>query len=88
MIVYVYECKKCGSEFDALRPLKKCDILPICPDCGSKDTRKIITNGGIQRDEPTWLSDAVKALLPDDSKPIASRCEFNRYLKEHNIAQK
>jgi hypothetical protein len=52
-------------------------------------------HGGIQRDEPTWLNDQVRGCLQDDDdiadgmeKPIETRTEYKRYLKEHGIVER
>lgn len=87
MILYSFQCNDCQKEFDALRPLKKCNIPSICPDCGSKKTKRIITNGGVQRDEPAWLASAVRQIQPEGERTITNRTQFNRFLKERQIVQ-
>ena len=43
MPIYNYRCKECGAEFDKMMRLSEADHTPVCPECGSLDTRKQIT---------------------------------------------
>ena len=43
MPIYDYRCKECGTEFEKMVRLSEADRSPLCPQCGSQDTRKQIT---------------------------------------------
>ncbi len=43
MPIYEYRCKECGAEFEKMVRLSEADRSPLCPECGSPDTRKQIT---------------------------------------------
>ena len=89
MPLYGHECKDCGNEFDDFRKLENYNLKPPCPDCGSRDTLKVV-GSAVQRVEPTWLPSACDVLLEDgnDVPPITDRNEFNRHLKRKGIEQK
>jgi len=41
MPIYEYECKKCSKQFETL--LLPGDQKPACPECGSRDLRKLVS---------------------------------------------
>jgi len=86
--VYEYECKECNNKFDMYFPLREFDVVPECPDCGGSG-KKIITVGGVQGDSPAWLNDPIlqENLQGDNSRPIETRQEFKKYLKDNNLQQ-
>ena len=44
MPIYEYRCKKCGAEFEQVRPRAEMDRRRSCPSCRSRATeRKAIT---------------------------------------------
>jgi len=43
MPIYDYRCTECGAEFEKMVRLSEADRTPLCPECGSPDTRKQIT---------------------------------------------
>ena len=90
MSLYEYECQKCGNTDEKVYPMASFPKTCKCSKCGGR-AKKIIS-GYIQRDEPTWLDDAVRGALQDTDnvragaeRPIETRTELNRYLKEHNL---
>jgi len=84
MPIYMYECS-CGKEFDEFHKINDRDDPTFC-DCGNQAKRVI--SSSIFRDQPTWLNSACKVLQPDGEKPIESRGEFKRYLKDNNIVER
>jgi len=87
MPLYDFQCVVCDEQFESFLKLKDCDCVQHCPDCGGEG-RKIITSK-ILRDEPTWLNADVTAALMDREdpmyRPIETRTEYNRYLKDNGI---
>ena len=43
MPLYEYECSDCETRFDALRGMSEADDPIDCPQCGSHDTRRMIS---------------------------------------------
>lgn len=86
MPLYGYKCKHCDHEQEKMLRLADWDSPVLCHICDRLTTRQITAN--IQRDEPTWLADAVQTLVPqgDDIKRPVNRTELNRYMKENNVA--
>jgi len=88
MPLFQYECPNCTTEYDQFLPLKQYKTPVPCPTCG-RTGRKIITCH-VQRDEPTWLDDSVRGCLQDTEaeKPIETRTEYKRYLKDNGITER
>ncbi len=43
MPLYEYECQDCGKLFEKMVRLAELDRIPVCPECGSRHTRKQIS---------------------------------------------
>lgn len=43
MPFYEYQCKDCGKMFEQLVSISEADKKQICPNCGSKDTEKLLS---------------------------------------------
>jgi len=89
MPLYTYECAKCGEVTDMLSPMDSYPKTIRCTSCGAR-ARKVIAvgHGGIQCDgmnDVPWLASALGNLQPDGEKPIETRGEYKRYLKDKNI---
>lgn len=89
MPLYDYGCDGCCHEFEITLPMKKAGTIQRCPKCGGSAQRIfIIGHGGIQCDsegDVKWLKSACRNLLPDGHKPLETRGEYKRYLKEKGI---
>jgi putative FmdB family regulatory protein len=46
MPLYEYQCKECGSAFEKMVRLTQAGERPSCPNCGSGQTQKQISNFG------------------------------------------
>src|SRR5918999_3719104 len=44
MALYEYKCAECEERFDLMRPMGAADDLAPCPECGSEDSRRVISN--------------------------------------------
>lgn len=54
-------------------------------ECGSR-AKKILSVGAIETDnDVAWLPSAIKTLQPDHERPITTRTEYKKYLKEKGI---
>ncbi len=43
MAIYEYNCKECGHQFDARRPMSQADAPIACPKCESMTTKRAIS---------------------------------------------
>jgi putative FmdB family regulatory protein len=85
MPLYDFHCDHCDVRFEKALPLKDWDAVQLCPHCG-EETLKLITLGGIQDEHPVWLDNSIRSQIQDPSeRPIQTRTEYNRYLKENGI---
>lgn len=48
MPLYRYECESCGSKFTVLARQQALEDVPVCPECGSQDTRRMVPRVAIQ----------------------------------------
>jgi putative FmdB family regulatory protein len=44
MALYEYKCAECEERFDLMRPMSAADDPAECPECGSEDSRRVISN--------------------------------------------
>lgn len=88
MPLYEYTCQQCEEVFDMYFPLQEWDGTPKCPACGGYG-KKNITVGGIKEDSPAWLDDPIlqENLQGAGQKPIKTRTELKRYMKDNNLQQ-
>ena len=47
MPLYEYVCPTCGQSFDKLVRFSEADKIPVCPNCGEKETHKKISAGSM-----------------------------------------
>lgn len=43
MPMYEYQCNNCGEVFEEIVRFSEADLLPVCPTCGARETRKKIS---------------------------------------------
>ncbi len=43
MPMYEYQCNNCGEAFEQIVRFSEADLLPVCPACGARETRKKIS---------------------------------------------
>ena len=88
MPMYDYLCPACQHEQERFfRIADKPDTVPCL--CGSNATKQL-TIGGIEGDElPAWARhpEAQGCLQARGERPLETRSEYNRYLKERGIAE-
>jgi len=89
MPIYTYECRHCGESQDRLYPVMSYPKAVKCSQCGRMARMVIVSgHGGRFCDSNInvpWLASALGNLQPDGERPIESRTEYKRYLKEHDI---
>lgn len=94
MPLYDYKCKECNGEFELYTTLDRWNDTIPCSECGGECERVIVKrgHGGVLRDDPVWLDNGVRAMLQDlddpSTKPIQTRQEWKKYLKDNGIAEK
>ena len=47
MPLYEYRCPDCGETFEKIVRFSDADKMPVCPNCGEKNTRKLISAGAV-----------------------------------------
>lgn len=91
MPIYEYKCPRCKKITEKIRT--KTDSIPKKVRCGTKGcgriARRILSShGAIQCDsvnDVKWLPSACQTLLKHGEKPLMSRTEYNRYLKQNHL---
>lgn len=88
LTIYVYECK-CGNEFEKYLDRSEYDTTEYikCSECG-QSAKRIISNRGALRDEPTWLPSACELAVPDGERCPETRTEWKAYKKKHGFEEK
>lgn len=84
--LYDFMCDSCGKVKEKFFHIDDCPKAILC-DCGER-AKKFISagHGGIQTDgDVIWMPSAIKTLQPDHERPITTRMEYRRYLKEKGL---
>ena len=87
MPLYDFECLKCEHIDERFFRIESCPKVAICSQCGFASMKIIVLgHGGFHSDTPKWIDDGVRgALQGDDEKPIETRGEYNKALKDKNV---
>lgn len=89
MPLFSYECEyeDCRAEIEVVTSIAERPDTVDCP-CGGVAYRVIVAgHGGIQTDNDVkWLSSAIEVLQPGHERPLETRSEYNRYLKDNHIS--
>jgi len=89
MPLYSFECTNCTNAQEEFYKIADCPTKIKCRKCGEWAIKVIaIGHGGLQCDSMTdvpWLESAVMNLQPDGERPVETRGQYNRYLKDHGI---
>ena len=86
MPIYEYYCRNCKKTFEEFHKITRIPKRARC-QCGLL-AKRVLSPGAIMCDSETdvkWLASACQVLQPDGEKPIETRGEYRRYLKEHNL---
>ncbi len=44
MALYEYKCAECEDRFDLMRPMSAADDPAACPECGSTESMRVLSN--------------------------------------------
>lgn len=66
MPIYEYHCLKCSREFQFLY-IRNDDLSPVCPKCGGKDLKKLISRTSYHQSEKDRLASFRPGSMKDDS---------------------
>ena len=89
MPIYEYHCRLCKKVTE-----KYCKVTRIprrirC-SCGRLAKRQLSAHGAVHTDgDVKWIPSARMVLQPDSelrTNPIETRSQYNKYLKDHNLA--
>jgi len=75
MPIYEYSCQKCGRRFSVLVGVVAGARKPVCPRCGNKTVRKLISRiARVRPEEEAFESMADEAAgMPDLDSPASAR---------------
>ncbi len=88
MLIYVYKCR-CGKTMEVFHKVNRVPKRHRC-SCGWMGKR-VLAAAAVQCDsvnDVKWLPSACQTLQKHGEPPLQSRTEYNRYLKENNLACK
>ena len=91
MPMYEYLCNHCNKDFEKFLPMKKYKEPQNCPNCNTEGVKQLTINaGGVWDSSPLWLDDSVRAQIQDTdiSRPITTRSELNKHLKDTGLQPK
>lgn len=84
MPIYEYKCTNCGDITTILSRVADKPDFTFC-SCGHK-AKFILSVGAILTDgDVKWLPSARETLQPDGERPIETRGEHKKYLKDHHL---
>ena len=84
MPIYEYKCKKCRRVTEKWFKINEIQDRIKCV-CG-KTAKKVISHGAIKTDgDVKWLESARMTLQPDYERPLTTRGEYNKYLKNKGL---
>jgi hypothetical protein len=84
MPTYSYECR-CGKTITDICKISQMKKFKVCV-CG-KRAKRIIVGPAVLRDEDIpWMKEAVKTLQPDCERPVQTRQDWKRYMRENHLA--
>jgi putative FmdB family regulatory protein len=88
MPLYQYHCKKCNTTTDFFSKISEKPDFIICV-CG-EESGKILSASCVIGDEmPKWMRhpEVLGSLQNSAEKPIQSRSEYNRYIKQRGVEE-
>ena len=89
MPLYSFECQSCKNEQDEFHKIAFCPNKVRCNICGERSVKVISSgHGSIRCDSMNnvpWLESAVANLQPDHERPVQTRGEYKRYLRDNGI---
>lgn len=87
MPIYEYQCGNCGTVIEKFSKVSDALKKYVVCNCGKRAFR-ILSRGSIKCDsinDVNWLPSACQVLQPDGERPLQTRGEYDRYLKDHNL---
>ena len=89
MPLYEFLCGKCGQVGEEFFSMDECPGWVDCNKCDGVATKVLPSSYGIIGDTPAWINDHLRAVLQKDGeKPIQTRKEHDRYLKDNGYVQR
>ena len=85
MALYTFKCGKCGRIMDKIFPMKDCPCKIECIHCRG-EAEKILSATSIQTDaKVSWLPSACEVLQRHGERPLETRTEYKKYLKDNGL---
>lgn len=84
MPIYEYSCESCGARFDKLmrRVSSSQEVCPICPQCGSQETRRIPSAFAVTDSQITAAGSTETEPTPTPRAPATSKEDIDRWRKQ------
>lgn len=88
-MIYEFKCWACGATKDVVLSVDERNKKVVsCSHCGVNMDRVPSFKGGFKTEHPLWLNkDVTGSLQPPEERPIETRSEHDKYLKERGIVQ-
>lgn len=64
MALYEYKCADCEEQFDLMRSMSAADEPAECPECGGKDSRRLVSNFSSVTPGASTVSSSSTATIP------------------------
>jgi putative FmdB family regulatory protein len=84
MPIYQFKCKKCRRLTEEMHSVTAIPDRIKCA-CGKMAKRQLSSFAAFTDNDVTWLPSAAAMLQPDGERPITTRLEYNKYLRDHNL---
>ena len=85
MPTYEYLCKGCDTTYEKIFRMDDFPDEIKCNICNGR-AHKIISLSAIKTDNDVpWLASASKVLVKEHERPLETRTEYNRYLKDNGL---
>ena len=83
MPTYTYDCE-CGNRITDISKISQMKKFKVCK-CGKRAKRVIVMSTVHGDADLPWLRDAVKTLQPDDERPVQTRQEWKKYMRDNHL---
>lgn len=87
MPIYEYKCKRCRRLTERMAPVSDIPERIKCA-CGKMAKRQLSQFAGLTDGDVTWIPSAARVLQPDGERPIETRGQYKKYLRDNQIVCK
>ena len=87
-MLYEYQCKKCDKVHEKVFKMTDFPNTIKCESCGGKASKIISKAVTFTDNDIPWMPSASKVLTKHHERPITTRTEYKKYLKDNSLAPK